>query len=33
MLFEDKKQRNRVLSILICTILTIAYYVIVIKYI
>ena len=31
--FKDKKQRNRVVSIIICTILTIVYYVIVLKYI
>ena len=32
-IFKDKKQRNRIVSIIICTILTIVYYVVVLNYI
>ena len=30
---ENKKKRNRIISIIICTVLTFIYYVIVLKYI
>ena len=32
-IFKNKKERKRVLSIIICTLLTIIYYIVVLKYI
>ena len=32
-LYNNKKERNRLISILICTLLTIGYYIVVLRYI